>query len=288
MSILQDWYSRTMKTVAAIHDLSCHAKSSLTVVVPALSAMGIEVSVLPTALLSTQTDGFQNYFYQDLSDAMEAIVSHWQVLGLRFDGIYSGFLGSPRQIDIVSGFIKGQRSLGSPLVLVDPVLGDGGRPYGPVTQDLIGRMVELVRHAQVITPNVTEAALLLGEPYRPELTPSEAVDWAQRLSALGPSQVAITSVMREGGGVVVCYDRQLDSNTSAYQPYAPVSYPGSGDLFASILCAFLMKGRGFLDSAVESARLVSQAVFASFKAGVVPRHGIAVEMMVKQLMAASP
>jgi pyridoxine kinase len=276
-----------MKTVAAIHDLSCHAKSSLTVVVPALSAMGIEVSVLPTALLSTQTDGFQNYYYQDLSDAMESIVSHWHTLGLRFDGVYSGFLGSPRQIDIVSGFIRGQRRIGAPLVLVDPVLGDGGRPYGPVTQDLIGRMVELVRHAQVITPNVTEAALLLGEPYRNDLSQNEAIDWAQRLSALGPAQVAITSVMHDDGGVVVCYDRLSDATTSVYQPYAPVSYPGSGDLFASILCAFLLKGRGFLDSAVESARLVSQSVFTSYKAGVEPRHGISVEMMLKQLMEAS-
>ena len=276
-----------MKTVVAIHDLSCFAKSSLTVVIPTLSAMGIEVAVLPTALLSTQTGGFSDYYYQDLSDAMQAIINHWEKLSLQFNALYSGFLGSEQQIDIVSMFIRNQRIKGSPLVVVDPVLGDDGNAYEPITPQLIRRMIELVRHADVITPNVTEAALLLGEPYKMDLKPEEAVGWAKRLSALGPRWVAITSVLQDGGGVVVCYDRDIDGQAMSYQPYAPISYPGSGDLFASILCALLLKGDRFLSAAAESARLVSKAVFVSWEAGMECRHGVSVELIIQELLKAS-
>jgi pyridoxine kinase len=276
-----------MKTVVAIHDLSCFAKSSLTVVIPTLSAMGIEVAVLPTALLSTQTGGFSDFYYQDLSSAMQAIIKHWDTLSLRFNAIYSGFLGSEQQIDIVTSFIQDQRSKGSPLVVVDPVLGDDGSAYEPITSELVRRMIELVHHADVITPNVTEAALLLGEPYKSDLKPQEAVGWAKRLSALGPRWVAITSVLQDNGGVVVCYDGTRDEQAISYQAYAPISYPGSGDLFASILCALLLKGDVFLSAAVESARLVSKAVFASWNAGMECRHGVSVELIIQELMGAS-
>ncbi|MHC1692960.1 MAG: pyridoxamine kinase [Sphaerochaetaceae bacterium] len=273
----------TMKTVAAIHDLSCYAKSSLTVVIPTLAAMGVEAAVLPTALLSTQTDGFENYYYQDLSESMVAITAHWKQLGLRFDGIYSGFLGSQTQIGLVSDFIDSQRALGNPLVLVDPVLGDDGATYGPITAILKRRMLDLVRKADVITPNVTEAALLLDEPYHSDLSQNAAVEWAKRLSDLGPTQVAITSVMHGSGGAVVSYDRHKDTHSSVYQTYAPVSYPGSGDLFASILCALLVKGTSFLDASAKSAHLVSEAVFASWRDNVEIRHGVSVELITSLL-----
>lgn len=272
-----------MKRVIAIHDLSCYAKASLTIVVPTLSAMGIEVAVLPTALLSTHTGGFDSYFYQDLTDSMEQILAHWKRLDLRFDAIYSGFLGSSQQLEIVRDCISWQRRLGDPLVLVDPVLGDDGSPYGPVEGSLIEGMSGLASCADVVTPNVTEAALLLGEPYREALSLDEAAMQARRISEKGPSKVAITGILRDGGGAVVCYDKALGASSSVYRPYAPISYPGTGDLFASILCGLLLKGEQFFDAAAQSASRVSQAVFASLQCGIERRHGVAVELLASSL-----
>lgn len=273
-----------MKTVVAIHDLSCHAKSSLTVVIPTLAALGVEASILPTALLSTQTDGFEDYAYVDLTTTMEAVLSHWESMHLRFDSIYSGFLGSERQIDTVLRLIGGQQRTGiRPLVLVDPVLGDQGEPYGPVSRQLIDRMVHLVAKADVITPNVTEAALLLGKPFDAALREDEAGSWARQLSALGPRYVAITSVMNGSEGLVVSYDATQRTVSCSRQSYAPISYPGCGDLFASILCALMVKGRLFADAVGRSAALVSHAVHLSWQAGIEQRKGVAVELIMSQL-----
>ncbi|MEA5031028.1 MAG: pyridoxamine kinase [Sphaerochaeta sp.] len=276
-----------MKTVVAVHDLSCYAKSSLTVVIPALSALGVEASILPTALLSTQTDGFDNYAFVDLTDTMEAVLRHWRTLGLKFDSIYSGFLGSERQIDTVSELITWQQEAGlHPLVLVDPVLGDQGEPYGPVSFKLIERMAHLVSKADVITPNVTEAALLLGKPFDANLSVDEAIEWAKELSVSGPAFVAITSVMEGTEGVVVAYDGKNRNVTCSRQTYAPISYPGCGDLFASILCAMMVRDIGFSQAVESAARLVSLAVYASWNAHVETRRGVAVELIVPDLVQA--
>jgi len=273
-----------MKRVAAIHDLSCYAKSSLTVVLPAMSALGVEVAPLPTALLSTQTDGFEQYHYQDLTDSMEAVTAHWRTLALAFDAVYSGFLGSQRQIAVVADFIAWQRSIGAPLVIVDPVLGDDGAPYGPVSPALVHHMHTLVALADVVTPNPTEAALLLGERYQADVGPKMATQWARRISDTGPTKVALTGVPDGDGGTVVCYDRTTDAVDLCHTRYAPVSYPGSGDLFASILCALMMRGTPFAQAAEASSLLVSQAVFNSWNAAVEHRHGVAVESIMADLV----
>jgi pyridoxine kinase len=274
-----------MKTAAAIHDLSCHAKSSLTVVIPTLAALQVEASILPTALLSTQTDGFAQYVYEDLTDTMGAILCHWKSLKLSFDAIYSGFLGSQRQIDTVADLIGWQRNQGgSPLVLIDPVMGDQGEPYGPMTADLIRRMAQLVHQADVITPNITEAALLLGEPYAHDLDVHRAQHWARRLSALGPKMVAITSVMDGSDGIVVAYDATTEQQQLFRQPYAPVSFPGCGDLFASILCATLVRDMPFFTAVEIASQLVSKAVYASWNAQIPTRQGVAIEYIMKDLV----
>lgn len=273
-----------MKTVVAVHDLSCHAKSSLTVVIPTLAALGVEASVLPTALLSTQTDGFDSYVYVDLTETMERVLDHWESLALRFDSIYSGFLGSQRQIDTVSRLIDGQHRLANhPLVLVDPVLGDQGKPYGPVSGELIGRMEHLVAKADVITPNLTEAALLLHRPFEPGLKTDEAIGWAKDLSALGPRCVAITSVMDGAQGITVAYDAKTDKAIASRQSYVPVSYPGCGDLFAAILCALMVRGQDFLTAADRCATVVSKAVHLSWERKTEQRKGVAVELIMGDL-----
>lgn len=277
-----------MKTVAAIHDLSCHSKSSLTVVIPTLAAMGVESSVLPTALLSTHTDGYENYAYVDLTDTMHAVIDHWKRLALRFDSIYSGFLGSYRQIETVSSFIDWQRAGGhEPLVLVDPVMGDQGKPYGPMTSEMIARMHQLVSKATVITPNLTEAALLLHEPFDSYLSVEAAAEWAFRLGEIGPRHVAITSVMDGTDGIVVAYDAETGEVRNFRQAYAPVSFPGCGDFFASILCALLVKGRPFFTSVDQASLVVSQAVHETWETKREIREGVALELVISTLVQVS-
>lgn len=276
-----------MKTVVAVHDLSCHAKSSLTVVLPTLAALGVEASILPTALLSTQTDGYEGYSFLDLTGTMEEVLVHWEHLHLSFDSIYSGFLGSERQIDTVLRMIEDHRRLSlNPLVIVDPVLGDQGEPYGPVSPRLIERMGQLVSKADVITPNLTEAGLLLNKPFNPHIGIEEAGRWARLLSDLGPAYVAITSVMDESDGIVVSYDATTQTISTVRQRYAPVAYPGCGDLFASILCALMVTGDSFPHATESAANLVSSAVHLSWQEGVEQRRGVAVELIMDRLVEA--
>lgn len=143
--------------VAAIHDLSGFGRASLTVIIPILSTLGIQVCPVPTAILSTHTGGFKDYKYIDLTEHLEDYINHWDKLNIKFDGIYSGFLGSPDQISIVSNFIEKFQG-DNQLIVIDPVMGDNGQTYGPMNGRMIQEMKGLICQADVITPNMTEAA----------------------------------------------------------------------------------------------------------------------------------
>ena len=156
--------------------------------------MGIQVCPLPTAILSNHTGGFETFSYLDLTDNMEEYIKHWKNIGIDFDCIYSGFLGSGRQIYIVSVFIDDFRREET-LVVIDPVMGDGGKLYKSFDWDFVPLMKELVSKADIITPNFTEAAFLLGYKECPkEISREELKDWLKRLSEMGPETVVITSV----------------------------------------------------------------------------------------------
>ena len=156
---------QTTPRCAAIHDLSGFGRCSLTIVIPVLSAMGVQCCPLPTAYLSTHTGGFPGYTFLDMTEAMEAAAAHWADLNIDFRAIYSGFMGSRRQLEITADFIRAFRR-DHTLVVVDPVMGDHGRPYRTYTPEMCRAMADLAARADLITPNLTEAALLLGEPYR--------------------------------------------------------------------------------------------------------------------------
>ena len=177
--------------VAAIHDLSSYGRASLTVVIPILSSMGIQTCPLPTAVLSTHS-GFSDYYFTDLTEHMKGVINHWQQLNLSFDAIYSGFLGSNAQIDLVMEVIDKFKSNDS-IAVVDPVMGDNGKLYGPLNQGLVNEMKRLVKVADIITPNITEAAFLLDKEYPENLAVSEIKVWLKELADLGPDKVVITS-----------------------------------------------------------------------------------------------
>lgn len=268
-------------TCAAIHDLSCYAKSSLTVVLPVLEVMGIEACPLPTALLSSQTDGFSSYYFRDTTADIKGILDAWKTLGLGFDAIYSGFLGSPDQMVLIKAFIRDQWQNQAPLTLVDPVLGDDGKLYGPITAEHVSAMQDLVTYADVITPNTTEAALLLDRPYQQQFDEESALSWAKELGMKTGANVAITSVPLQIQSVVACYAEGRAFLVS-YQKLE-ASYPGCGDLFASLLLGFLLNKESFQKSVEQAVSLTSLAMERTLAGGYEVRHGVAVSLILPDL-----
>lgn len=278
---------RMLATCAAIHDLSCYAKSSLTIVSPIMESMGIEVCPVPSALLSTQTDGFDGYLFKELTEEMRSVLEHWDRLGLVFNAIYSGFLGSPQQISTVVDFIAAQRTICKPLVLVDPVLGDNGKTYGPMDDSLISGMRSLVSQADVITPNTTEAALLLGVDWQERISESDIFSYVKDLSELGPQKVILTGVLLERSQSrcsVAWYDRAVDDFGLFSHRHVDASYPGAGDLFASLLCGLLLWGRPFPSAVEQSALWVATAIERTHSLGYPYRHGICPSLLIPTIV----
>ncbi|MBO5448246.1 MAG: pyridoxamine kinase [Ruminococcus sp.] len=228
------------KRVAAIQDISGLGRCSLTVIIPVLSAMGVQVCPVPTAVLSAHT-GYSEFVIRDLTDYMAPALEHYKKMNTDFDCIYSGFLASSEQIDHCLEFFSAYPDA---LKVVDPVMGDDGQAYKTYTRELCSRMRELVAVADIITPNLTEASILLSEDYPAgAMTRSEAKSWLVRLSEQGAGIVVITSVMLTDGGMyTVGYDRESSSFWKIKNDYVPAHYSGTGDMFASVLIGSVLKG----------------------------------------------
>ena len=270
-----------IKRVAAIHDLSGLGRCSLTIALPVLSVLGVQCCPVPTAVLSTQTDGYQDYSFTDLTDALPEYIAHWKKNQERFDAIYTGFLGSSRQIGLVSDFIESFRTKQT-LVLVDPVMGDNGAMYDSVDQTMCEGIQELVRRADIITPNLTEAAILLQEK---EVAHDEEtwLEWASRLRKLGPKTVVITGIDSGDGRVcVACCDG--DHAEAIYAARVARDYPGAGDLFASVLLGKLLRGTNLYESARCAAAFITECAMLTAKLNTPAREGLAFEPMLPQLI----
>ena len=273
--------------VAAIHDMSGFGRVSLTVVIPILSTMGIQVCPLPTAVLSTHTGGFENYKFIDLTDHLEEYIQHWHSLGIDFDCIYSGFLGSSRQIDIISRFIQ-QFSRKEQLVVIDPVLGDNGKLYSSFGPEMVDEMSKFVSLADIITPNITEAALLLNEPFKSTIEEKELKDWLYRLSEKGPKTVIITSVPDSGARkftYVIAYNREDGRFWKVKCDYIPAHFPGTGDSFTSVLVGSLLKGDSLPVALDRSVQFISSAIRASYGYTYPEREGVLLERVLVNLNA---
>ncbi|MCL2141086.1 MAG: pyridoxamine kinase [Dehalococcoidia bacterium] len=231
------------KRVLAIHDISCVGRCSLTVAQPIISAAGIETSVIPTAVLSTHTGGFINYTFHDLTDEIMPIVEHWETLNLQFDAIYSGYLGSLRQIDIISQVFAKLKS-NNTTVIVDPVMADNGALYSHFPTEFPLYMRNLIGQADVIIPNMTEALLLLGEDYvSGPYTEVFIKGVLKRLAALGPQEVVLTGVYFDDKMLgAASYNDKTSAVDFAMQEYIPGSVHGTGDVFGSVLVASMVHG----------------------------------------------
>lgn len=270
--------------VAAIHDLSGFGRCSLSVIMPVLSAMGVQVCPVPTAILSTHTGGMGEVVMRDLTDFLAPTLAHYQQLGLEFESIYSGFLGSEEQIDHCLSFF---RSYPHALSVVDPVMGDHGKPYRTVTPAMQRRMHELAAVADLITPNRTEAMMLLGLDYQQAapLTRAEAKSLLVRLSELGPAQVVITGVELASGERManIGYDRKNSTFWCVVCDYVPVAYPGTGDLFAAVLTGALLGDDSLPMAMARATGFAELAIKTTFGYGTDPRHGVMLERLLERL-----
>jgi pyridoxine kinase len=273
--------------VAAIHDLSGFGSASLTTVIPVLSTMGMQVCPLPTALLSSQTAGFDDFVFFDLTAQMKAVIEHWKRLKIDFQAIYSGFLGSEDQIEVVLDFIDffGDEET---LVLVDPVLGDDGETYATFGPGMVEQMRRLIGKANIITPNYTEAVLLLNETYREKVNQSRIKEYLVRLSEMGPEQVVMTSVPTDTlprMSTVVAYDRSDGRFWKVDCTYLPAFYPGTGDIFASVVAGSLLQGDSLPIALDRAVQFVSAAIRATFGYRLPNREGVLLERVLPNLGA---
>ncbi len=245
--------------IAAVHDLSAYGRCSLTIILPTLAAMGVQCCPVLTAYLSTHTGGFQGNTFLDLTDQMGPLTFHWKSLDLAFDGIYTGFMGSAAQLERTADFIRAFQSPGCP-VIIDPVMGDHGKPYRTYTAEMCQKMGELATLADIITPNRTEAAILLDVGYAAIRLDSELESrrWAERLSANGTRSVVLKGVsLRPGCIGAVCFDRETGCTGFVDAPQVPGQFHGTGDLFASVLSGALVRKWSLIDAAGLAAEFAS-------------------------------
>ncbi|SMC50656.1 pyridoxamine kinase [Sporomusa malonica] len=264
--------------VAAVHDISCVGRCSLTVIMPILSNMGIQVCPLPTAVLSTHLGGFKDVAFCDFTERMPDFYRHWKQEGITFDCIYSGFLASEQQIDTVSQFID-EFSDNSPLVLVDPVMGDEGKLYSVYTSTMQEHMKRLVGKADIITPNFTEACFLLGERYEEQVAePDSLKDWLVRLADFGPSIVIMTGIPLVNQQIMnIGYERGSGCFWEVVSEHIPARYPGTGDVFASVLAGALLYKHGLPFAMQLAADFVATAIKTTFAAATPTREGVLLE-----------
>lgn len=273
-----------IKKVAAVHDLSGIGRVSLTSVIPILSSMGAQVCPLPTAVLSSHTQ-YPDFYKVDLSEHLIPFINHWKQLELKFDAIYSGYLASASQVEIVEHLIDTfyHKQL---LVVVDPVMGDNGSRYASLGEDLVDEMKRLIQKADIITPNLTEAALLLDEPYNEELEQKVIKDWLVRLSEKGPRTVIITSAPekpKNKSTSVIAYDSLTRRFWKVSCHYLPANYPGTGDSFTSVVTGAILQGDSLPIALDRAVQFISYGVRATFGHSYDTREGIVLERILKNL-----
>jgi len=267
------------KRILSVHDISCLGKCSNTAALPILSAAGHECVILPTALLSTHTGGFVNNTFLDLTDEMRKILQHWESMHLRFDAVYTGYFGSAEQLTIVRDYMKDKELLR----FIDPVLGDHGELYNIYDDAYVACMREYCREADVLTPNMTEAALLAGMPYRGdryEENDMEAI--LDGLFRMEVEKIVITGVRfgeKEIGLVVA--DRRTGLREHFTTPYADLFFPGTGDTLASALCAKLVADVPFAQAAREALEFTYRSIQDTIPMDI--RYGLCFEQELKAL-----
>lgn len=277
-----------LKRVAAIHDISGVGKCSLTVALPIISAAGIETSVIPTAVLSTHTGGFSGYTYRDLTEDIIPIADHWSTLNIAFDGIYTGFLGSFEQVHLIERVIEKLKT-DKTIVVIDPVMADNGELYAIFPKEFPQAMKRLCTKADLLIPNLTEASLLLNEPFMQEgtYTQGEIERLLQRLAVLCQGDVVLTGISFEAGRIgAAIYDKKSGKVNYAFTQKINGYYHGTGDVFASTVTAGVLNGFPLTQATQIAVDFTAMTIARTKASGTDVRFGVNFEQEIPFLLKA--
>ncbi len=285
---------RKQKKAAVINDLSGFGRCSITAALPIISKLKVQCCPVPTAVFSNHT-GYPTYYFDDYTDRMQPYIDRWKALGLDFDGIETGFLGSKRQIEIVAGFIRDFKRQNT-VVVVDPVMGDQGKTYATCTDEMCQEMKRLAACADIVTPNLTEACILTGIPYHEEgWKRKELMELAERVSSIGPKRVVITGIVQ---GVYIanfCYERDW-AYTPDGEPLPPKTgllrtrragsqRCGTGDIFAAVITADAVNGVLFERSVKKASNFIKRCILKSMELEIPLTDGVCFEEVLDTLKA---
>lgn len=282
-----------MKRIVTVQDISCVGKCSLTVALPIISAMGVETCVLPTAVLSTHT-AFKGFTFRDLTRDISSITNHWKEEKIHFDAIYTGYLGSFEQLDLMHSFIDDFGSTDT-LTIVDPCMADNGKLYSGFTQDFAYAMAKLCSKANVIVPNLTEASFMLGIPYKEKDYDLEYIKGILKaLSEFGAEKVILKGVefaqdQNEVKGVkgkigIAAYDSRTERYSWYFHKKMPQSFHGTGDIFASVLTGALMRNLPLENAYSLAADFVVESIKATLSHKDYNCYGVEFESAVPYLI----
>jgi pyridoxine kinase len=276
---------KKQKNALAVHDISCVGRCSLTVALPILSAAGIETSVLPTAVLSTHTGGFTGYTYRDLTEDVLPISDHWATMDLKFDAIYSGYLGSIEQVDLVLKLIERHAAEGC-IALVDPVMADNGKLYAGFAESFPAEMKRLCAASDIMCPNITEACLMLGEEYKDGPYTKEYIEGlVHRLSDIGGNRVVLTGVCFDDKLLgAAAYDPKDGKIDYAFAEWIPGYLHGTGDVFGSALLGALLRGKTLSEASEIAVKYTRETIAVTFASETELRMGPCFELTLPYYM----
>lgn len=272
-----------MKRIVTIQDISCVGKCSLTVALPIISAMGIETAVIPTAVLSTHT-AFKNFTYRDLTGDLPKIAKHWKQEKFNFDGIYTGYLGSIEQIDILKEFFK-QFKTPDNFIFIDPVMADNGKLYAGFDANFVKEMKKLCKMTDIIVPNLTEASYMLEKEYKEIYSEQEIKDILIELSNLGPKYVVLTGVSFKDNKLgVMSYNKETNEFFTYFKEKIPAKYHGTGDIFASTLVGAITNNNTLEEGLKIAVDYVWETINDTYKTNKKDAYGVNFETKIPYLI----
>lgn len=272
-----------MKRIVTIQDISCVGKCSLTVALPIISAMGVETAIIPTAVLSTHTM-FQEFTVKDLTDQVKPIGEHWKKENFKFDAVYTGYLGSFEQIDLMKEFFEDFKTE-SNLIFVDPAMADNGKLYPAFDEAFAKYMGTLCAKADVIVPNMTEAAFMTGKEYKETYDEAYAKEMLKALTGMGAKLAILTGVsFEEQMTGVMGYDSVKDEFYYYKHPKHPVSYHGTGDIFSSTCVGAMMNGMDWKEAVAVAADYTSECIRVTYEDPTAITYGVNFESVIPYLI----
>ncbi len=272
-----------MKRIVTVQDISCVGKCSLTVALPIISAMGIEAAILPTAVLSTHTM-FQNFTCKDLTDQVEPIAEHWKKENFAFDAVYTGYLGSFEQIDLMKKFFEDFKTE-SNILFVDPAMADNGKLYPAFDEAFAKHMATLCAKADIIVPNITEACFMTGTEYKTEYDKAYVEELLRKLCDLGAKVSILTGVsFSERKTGVMGYDSSTETFSYYEHDKLPVSFHGTGDIFSSTCVGAMMNGMNWTEAVKVAADYTAECIRLTLEDPAKPWYGVNFEQAIPYLV----